>query len=117
MYFQGAVTVVIRQDDDAPTAGQSYSLTCTAILNGITGPPIIEWLGPNNNTVVNSSSVTVENMVMVNDSTYDRTLVFSRILTSHGGQYTCQAVLGQASAVASTELSVQGVCVGMLSYI
>ena len=111
MYFLGALTVVIRHDDGAPLAEQSFNLTCTVILDGITGPPAIEWLGPNNNTVVNSSSVTVENIVMVNNSVYDRTLVFSRVLTSHGGQYSCQAVLGQASAVTSTKLSVQSACV------
>ena len=60
MYFLGALTVVIRHDDGAPTVGQSLNLTCTVILDGITGPPAIEWLGPNNNTVVNSSSVTGE---------------------------------------------------------
>ena len=107
MYFLGALTVVIRHDDGAPTAEQSFNLTCTAVLDNITEPPAIEWLGPNNNTLLNSSTVTVENMVMVNDSTYDRTLVFSRVLTSHGGQYTCRAVLGQASAATSAELSVQ----------
>ena len=117
MYFLGALTVVIRHNDGAPTAGQSFNLTCTAVLDGITGPPIIKWLGPNN-SVLNSSSVTVENMVMMNDSTYGVTLVFSSLHTSHGGQYTCQAVLGQASAVTSTELSVQSACVKlMLSYI
>ena len=111
MYFLGALTVVIRHDDGAPTAEQSFNLTCTGVLDGITGPPSIQWLGPNNNTVVNSSNVTVENIVMVNDSTYDRTLVFSRVVTSHGGQYSCRAVLGQASAVTTTEFSVQSACV------
>ena len=110
MYSLGAPNVVIRHDDGAPTAGQSFKLTCTAILDGITGPPAIEWLSLNN-SVLNRSSVTVENMVMVNDSTYDRTLVFSRVLTSHGGKYTCRAVLGQASTVTSTKLSVQSACV------
>ena len=51
---------------------------------------------------------------MVNDSAYDRTLVFSSLRTFHGGQYTCRAVLGQASAVASTELSVQSACVKLM---
>ena len=111
MYFLGALTVFIRHDDGAPTVGQSFNLTCTAVLDSITEPPAIEWLGPNNNTVVDSSNVTVENIKMVNDSVYDRTLVFSRVLTSHGGQYTCRAVLGQASAVTTTELSVQSACV------
>ena len=117
MCFLGALTVVIRHDDGAPTAGQSYNLTCTATLDGITGPPTIEWLSPSNSTVSNSSSVTVENMVMVNDSVYDRTLVFSRVLTSHGGQYTCWATLDQASAVTSTKLSVQSVCVNVILYL
>ena len=81
------------------------------MLGGATGSPAIEWLGPNNNPLLNSSIVTVENVVMVNDSAYDRTLVFSNLHTSHGGQYACRAVLGQLSAVASTELSVQSACV------
>jgi len=101
--------VSIRRDAGPLTAGQSYSLTCTITLDGITGTPTIEWLDPNNNPVSNSSSVTVENIVMVNNSAYDRTLAFSSLRTSHGGQYTCQAILGQVSAVASSELLVQSV--------
>ena len=105
--FVGALDVTINQDDGAPTAGQSFKLTCTVILNDITGSPNVVWLGPNNNPVSNNSNFTVENMVMVNDSAYERTLVFSRLHTSHGENYTCRAVLGQASAMTSTELSVQ----------
>ena len=101
--------VSIRCDAGPLTAGQSYSLTCTIMLDGITGSPTIEWLDPNNNPVSNSSSVTVENIVMVNDSSYDRTLAFSSLHTSHGGQYTCRAALGQVSAVASSEFLVQSV--------
>ena len=51
---------------------------------------------------------------MVNVSAYERTLVFSNLHTSHGGQYTCRAALGQSSAVASTELSVQSACVKLM---
>ena len=101
--------MTIRRDAVALTAGQSYNLTCTVTLDGITGSPTIEWLDPNNNPLLNSSSVTVKNSVMVNNSAYDRTLAFSSLRTSHGGQYTCQATLDQASAVASSELLVQSV--------
>ena len=109
------LNVIINRDDGAPTAGQSYNLTCTVILNDITGPPTIEWLSPNNNPVPNSSNVTGENMTMVNNSTYGVTLVFSSLHTSHGGQYTCRAALDQASAAASTELLVQSACVKSMS--
>ena len=109
--------MAIRHDAGAPTAGQSYNITCTVILNGTTGSPTIEWLGPNNNPLLNSSSVTVENVVMVNDSAYDRTLVFSSLRTSHGGQYTCRAALGQVSAMASTGILVKSMCAVIVSYI
>ena len=53
---------------------------------------------------------------MVNDSAYDRTLVFSSLHTSHGGQYTCRAVLGGTSAMASTGISVQSACVKLMTF-
>ena len=99
--FVGTMRVTIRRRAGSLTPGQSYNLTCTVILNGTTGSPTIEWLGPNNNS-------TMENRVMVNNSTYERTLLFSSLRTSHGGQYTCQAVLGQTSAMASTKILLQG---------
>ena len=86
------------------------------MLGGATGSPVIEWLGPNYNPVLNTSSVTVENVVMVNDSAYERTLVFSSLHTSHGGQYTCQAVLDQVSTMANTGISVQSVLVKSMAF-
>ena len=105
--FLGSLNVTFVRDAGAPTAGQSLNLTCTAILNGTIGSPTIQWLDSNNSPISNNSNFTVENIIMVNNSAYERTLVFSSIHTSHGGQYTCQAVLGEASAMASTELSVK----------
>ena len=114
--FLGDLRVTITRDTGVLAAGQSYNLTCIVILDGTTGSPAIEWQDPNNNTLLNSTSTTVENIVMVNNSVYDRTLVFSRLRTSHGGHYTCRAVLGQASAMANTELSVQSACVKLMTF-
>ena len=105
--FLGALNVTFIRVAGVPTAGQSLNLTCTAILNGTIGPPTIDWLSPNNNPVSNSSNITVGNVIMVNDSAYERTLVFSSVHTSHAGQYTCRTTLDQVSAMASTELSVK----------
>ena len=106
-FFIGIPRVTIRHDADSPTAGESYNLTCTVTINNTTEFPAIEWLGPNTTSLSNISSVVVENMVMVNESVYERTLVFSSLRTFHGGQYTCQIVFGQVWAMTSTELSVQ----------
>ena len=105
--FLGALNVSFTSDAGVPTAGQSLNLTCTAILNGTIGSPTIDWLSPNNNLVSNSSNITVNNMIMVNNSAYERTLMFSSVHTSHGGKYSCRATLDQVSAMASTELSVK----------
>ena len=105
--FLGALNVIFVRDAGAPTAGQSLNLTCTAILNDITGSPTMQWLDSNSNPISNNSNFTIENMIMVNNSAYGRTLVFSSVHTSHAGQYTCQADLDPASATNSTELSVK----------
>ena len=112
-YIDSIVTlrVVIKRDAGSLTAGQAYNLTCTVTLDNITGPATIVWLSPNGSTVSNSSNVTVKDTMMVNDSVYERTLMFSELYTSSGGQYTCRAVLDQVSAMASTELTVKSMYV------
>ena len=76
----------------------------------------MEWLDSNSSSLLNSTNVTVESIVIVNDSAYNRTLTFSSLHTSHGGQYNCRAVLGGVPAMASTELSVQSVCVKLMTF-
>ena len=103
--------VVITHDAGSSTAGQAYNLTCTVTLDNVIGPATIVWLSPNGSKVSNSSNVTMKNRMMVNDSVYERTLMFSRLYTSDGGQYTCRADLDQVSAMASTELTVKSMYV------
>ena len=107
LHFLGTLGVTITRDTGVLTAGQLYNLTCTVVLDGVTGSPATKWLDSSSNPLSNSTSVTVENIIMVNDSAYERTLVFSSVHTSHAGQYTCGAVLDEASAMATTELSVK----------
>ena len=116
LHFLGTLGVTITRDTGVLTAGQLYNLTCTVTLDGVTGSPTIKWLDPNDNPLLNSTSVTVENMVMVNGSAYNRTLVFSSVHTSHGGQYTCQTTLDQVSTMASTNISVQSAYVKAMSF-
>ena len=114
--FCVGLNVIIKQDAGAPTAGQSYNLICTVRLKNITGPPTIGWLDPNNDEVSNGSNITVKNRVTVNDTAYERTLVFSSLHTFHGGQYTCETTLAQASTMASTNISVQSAYVKLMSF-
>ena len=49
----------------------------------------IEWSGGS----VGASGVVESETRAVNETTSERTLIFSSLNTSHGGQYTCQAVM------------------------
>ena len=90
----------------AASVGLSYNLTCTVTLEKITGFPAVKWLDPNNNPLHNSSRITVGDTVTVNCSTYTTTLLFTRLLTSQGGQYSCQATLGAVNNTAAVNVSV-----------
>ena len=65
-----------------PTAGQEFTLTCTAtvVVGGVTGTPSYQWAGPG----VGMGGVTGENT---------QTLTFNPLRVSHRGEYTCMATL------------------------
>ena len=88
------------------TAGQSYNLTCTVTLENATRNLTVEWLDPNNNPVLNNSDITVGTTVAVNYSTYTTTLQFITLRTSHSGQYSCQATLGDVNNTAAVNITV-----------
>ena len=65
-------------------AGQPLSLTCTAtVIPHLAMDPLLEWVGPNN------SFYSIMDPVGRGE-TFSRTLVFSPLRTSHGGQYSCR---------------------------
>ena len=87
-------------------AGLSYNLTCTVTLENAAGNLTVEWLGLNNNQLHSSSDVTVGDTVPVNCFTYTTTLQFTTLHTSHGGQYSCQATLGDVNSTAAVNITV-----------
>ena len=95
--------------------GESYSLTCTAILvdpvplPSNVPPPTFEWFfGLNSSVSLPSGVIPIATVTASsNDSiTYTSTLEFSPLIQSHAGMYTCR--LGAGSLMNSTIVTVNG---------
>ena len=75
--------------------GDTLELTCSVtVVEHLTlsAELSIEWSGGS----VGASGVVESDTRAVNETTSERTLTFSSLNTSHGGQYTCQAVINIA---------------------
>ena len=87
--------VTISPSGSTGTAGETYSLTCSATLHPRFIPfpsdvpsPTFEWFfGPNNSSL--PSGVTPMATVLSN-VTYTSSLQFSQLSQSHAGMYTCR---------------------------
>ena len=95
------------------TAGEAYSLTCSASLHSRNPPlpdpdipsSIFEWFfGPNGNGPLPSGLTTTA--TVLSGGTYTSTLQFSPLSPSHTGNYTCR--LGAGSLVNSAVIIVNG---------
>ena len=86
-----------------PTAGQSYTFTCTVTpQGGLTGTPTVHWMGPgSSDPITTSGDFTVS-------STSPYTLTINPLRQSYDGEYTCQATIGITTGSTSTTLTVQG---------
>ena len=89
-----------------PTAGESFSLTCSVTLadgGSLTDDLIVHWEAP---VDINMNSAI---QVMTTDSTVTRTstLRFTPVRTSHGGKYTCKATTTGGTDVSIKALTVQ----------
>ena len=86
-----------------PTAGQSYTFTCTITpQGGLTGTPTVQWRGPGSSVpITTSQDFTVS-------STPPYTLTINPLQQSHNGQYTCQATIGNTTGSSSATLTVAG---------
>ena len=106
----GSLSVTISPSDSA-TAGETYSLTCSATLTATNPPlpdpnipsPTFEWFfGPNGNVPLPPSLTPT--VTVLSSHTYSSTLQFSQLGQSHSGNYTCR--LGAGSLVNSAVLIV-----------
>ena len=95
------------------TAGDTYSLMCSATLHSINPPlpdpnipsPIFKWFfGPNGNAPLPSGLTTTA--TVLNSGTYTSILQFSLLNQSHAGNYTCR--LGAGSLVNNNMFTVDG---------
>ena len=98
------VLVCITSEEN-PTLGQQYTLTCNVtVASGVTGTPIVQWVGPGNSTpIANDGDFTVS-------STSPYILTINPLRQSHAGEYTCQATVGGDNGTASVIVNVPGTC-------
>ena len=76
-------------------AGQQFSLTCiVTTMKYLIVQPTVQWSG--SSTSVGSSGVT-ESDNTLSGIVSAKTLTFNPLRTSHGGEYTCQAVVSISS--------------------
>ena len=87
------------------TAGDAYSLACSATVIGSIDTPNVAWLDAMNNTVPTG-------MVSVMGNVH--TLTFNPLSASHAEVYTCRAALGGAVQTESMEVTVESECSIML---
>ena len=95
------VRVFITPTSGSPTAGENYSLECSAYGT----MAIFEWLGPPNGrtSVVNTSSITIS----FNSTTSQ--LQFWPLQQSHNGSYSCRAITDEETLFSEPiQISVNG---------
>ena len=113
--ISGSYTVSVAiSPSGLTTAGETYSLTCSATLNSRNPPlpdpaipsPTFEWFFGTNGDVPLPSGLTNPATVL-NSGTFTSTLQFSPLSQSHTGNYTCR--LGAGRLVNSNMLTVNGI--------
>ena len=80
---------------EAGSGGLTLTCTVTETVNGFTNTPSGHWIGPSGPVTSREGIVMVETGDDTEGiwSSLTITVTFSSLLTSHGGQYTCQGTL------------------------
>ena len=80
------------------TAGETYSLECSATVTGSTDEPTITWLDPMNNPVPSGLVAMTGSM---------SNLTFNPLSAFHAGNYTCRATVENRMQNATEDIIVQ----------
>ena len=66
---------------------------CTVnAINGMTLPPLMEWVGPDGTVLASEENVTIGE-VETQGTVSNISLFFNPVLSSQGGYYTCRATV------------------------
>ena len=96
------ISVMISPVSGSAIANEAYSLICsvTEEITGLTGSPSVQWIGPDDNTVVPTTGS------MSNQTSSSVTLTFQPLTTSSGGLYTCLATLPSPAVTGDITVSI-----------
>ena len=77
-------------------------MTCTVDVSIL---PVVQWIYNNGTVITNSSWITVDPPVRAGNI-MNLTLIFEPLVPSHGGQYTCQSRVDEASSARNSTRNV-----------
>ena len=104
--YPTAIVVLVRAQGTART-GEMYQLTCTVTKhNSIMNTPVISWLVSGELIASNGSGITLSPTVS-NDTTSVSVIQFDPLTVMHGGEYSCQAIVGVTNVSYTYPVSVQ----------
>ena len=75
--------VSIKSSTNSPTAGENFTLTCSAVSEG---PTVLRWMGPNGENI-NADAPNLS----LRSTTGSSSVSFLPLHTSNAGAYTCIA--------------------------
>ena len=104
--------MVTISESGTAVSGDILKLTCTV---DVSIPPVVQWIDPNNTVITNTTFITVGPPLRAGNIT-NLTLIFEPLVTSHGGQYTCQSDVDAASSArySTSNVTVQSELVDLI---
>lgn len=86
-------TLTITVAAGSGIAGETYTLTCLAVLTeGAMVTTDVEWLGTDGEVLTTQPGIIISDIIMIEDGVkISRDLTFVILLTSQAGEYTCRA--------------------------